>query len=369
MCQKCTDEGVVMDIEHYGLKADPYGRDRPSPVTPPDIADQTTPIIGVNFPGDFPANVIPIRLNSRDVVRELDNVFDRRTPQAVRWLYNTWNAQAEAIKFQEIGNALSTGQVQPEWIEMWRQDYARYVNERLRPEWVAAAEAGRANVQAGILNEFGFMSGSASPVSFPGTWAVDWMDTRGLEFGVLLTDTQRRAASAIITEFGIAQGLGERELARYLRPAIGLTPNQARALGKFRNSLIEAAELSPAAINKKTQAYSAFLTQVRAKRIARTEMTWAYNMGQMDAIREYKLKGWIPDSMVIVKEWFTNPDERTCPWCMALHGRIVGIEETYPGLTKQVPNTFTPPAHPNCRCSINILVVSASSLAGIQRAA
>lgn len=369
MCNECKEKNIVREIEHYGLKADPYGADLVSPIPRPDPTGLPVPQTGPGFPGGLPANVIPIRLNSRDVVKELDNVFSNRTPNAVRFLYNTWNAQTEAIKFQEIGNALKTGKVQPEWIQMWEQDYSRYVVEKLRPDWNAAAEAGRRNIEGGILDEFGFMEGSAAPVDFPGRWAVDWMDTRGVDLAVSLTDVQRRAASTIITEFGVRQGLGERELARYLRPSIGLTPNHARAVGRFRNGLIEAAELTPGQINDKTNAYAFFLRQTRAKMIARTEMVWAYNMGQIDAVREYTANGWIPESLVVVKEWQTSPDERTCPWCLSLDGQIVGIEETYPGMTVKVPNTFAPPAHPNCRCAVNVLVVSQERLAELQQAA
>ncbi len=370
MCQECTNKGMIVeDVGHYGLKADPYGRDIQSPIPRPDLVNAPLPVPGPGFPGTLPPNVIPITLNSRDVVKELDTVFTNRTPRAVRWLYNTWNAEREAIKFQEIGNALTTGKIDPAWIERWREDYSRYVVENLRPDWNAAAEVGRANVEGGILAQFGFMEGSATPVEFPGRWAVDWMDTRGTDLAVLLTDNQRKATSAILTEFGIRQGLGERELARYIRPTIGLTPNHARAVGRFRNSLIEAAELSPGQINDKVNAYSFFLQQTRAKMIARTEMVWAYNMGQIDAVREYTANGWIPDNMLIVKEWFTSPDERTCPWCNALNGVIVGIDGTYPGMTEKVPNTFAPPAHPNCRCAINVLVVTAAQLSELRLAA
>jgi SPP1 gp7 family putative phage head morphogenesis protein len=101
---------------------------------------------------------------------------------------------------------------------------------------------------------------------------------------------------------------------------------------------------------------------VRADRIARTEITRAQTYGDLQA--------WKQSGVVEAKEWRTARDERQCPFCRALDGRIISLGETYfdKGDVQTVegkdkdgnPKTFTqkisyddmpgPPAHVNCRC-------------------
>jgi hypothetical protein len=55
---------------------------------------------------------------------------------------------------------------------------------------------------------------------------------------------------------------------------------------------------------------------------------------------------------VVVKKFSTAGDERVCPFCGPLDGKVVGLEETFPGIGGLVPNTYVPPVHPQCRCTI-----------------
>ncbi len=69
--------------------------------------------------------------------------------------------------------------------------------------------------------------------------------------------------------------------------------------------------------------------QVRAERIARTEVIAAASQGAVDSYKEAGLTE---------SEWYPAMDERLCPLCESLAG-VHALEEQY-----------TPPAHPNCRC-------------------
>jgi SPP1 gp7 family putative phage head morphogenesis protein len=107
--------------------------------------------------------------------------------------------------------------------------------------------------------------------------------------------------------------------------------------------------MSSDAVVNRAQDYAGFLNRRRATRIARTELAGAYNQGTLALMREAQANGAFT---TVYKQWYTAQDERTCDFCGPLHEQVVGIEETYPGLTKRVPNTLTPPAHPNCRCAL-----------------
>lgn len=100
-------------------------------------------------------------------------------------------------------------------------------------------------------------------------------------------------------------------------------------------------------------------TGYRADRIARTETLRATNFATVEA---YKQSG-----VVVAKEWLTAHDERTCPWCGPMDGKIVSLDEDYHKkgdvisginesgttvrLTIGVGNVEAPPLHPNCRCT------------------
>ena len=72
----------------------------------------------------------------------------------------------------------------------------------------------------------------------------------------------------------------------------------------------------------------------RAARIAATEVTRAFSMGNMAA--------WESTDFVTTVEWMTAADELVCPICSDHEGEHFGVEDVdaYP------PNS----SHPNCRC-------------------
>ena len=77
----------------------------------------------------------------------------------------------------------------------------------------------------------------------------------------------------------------------------------------------------------------------RALRIAQTEVTRAWSEGRNMLWRE--------SGLVKRKRWVTMLDERVCPVCGALHGKITTLGSHYPGF----PEIYKPPdPHPGCRC-------------------
>ena len=152
-----------------------------------------------------------------------------------------------------------------------------------------------------------------------------------------------------IRHFGIDEGMGPRELGRYIRPMIGLTEREEIAVEKVRARLIKLGKTNKQVIQQ-TNNYQARLWRLRAERIARTETSFAYNNGSLEQMTQYQERGLINDP--IIKRYHTAEDERVCPWCNALNRQVIGLKETFPGYTKRLPNVFVPPVHPNCRCTI-----------------
>lgn len=169
-----------------------------------------------------------------------------------------------------------------------------------------------------------------------------------------MSDMQREAVKLIIRRYTVDMPLSADELARVLRPVIGLTPKQAAAVARYRENLL-AEGLDPKKVAHQVGNYAGFLHRQRALRIARTELSFAYNYGQFEAIRQAQEQGYFGGE--VVKVWMTADDERTCDFCGPLDGQVIGLEETFPGLTDKLPNIFVPPAHPQCRCTVGYQVL------------
>jgi len=84
----------------------------------------------------------------------------------------------------------------------------------------------------------------------------------------------------------------------------------------------------------------------RAERIAVTETTRVFALG--NDIYAKELQAQYPD-MEVIRQWWTNNDDRVCPICGPLHGKQAKRGETFDGIAN-------PPAHVNCRCWTSVTV-------------
>jgi len=304
---------------------------------------------GPGFPPEYPFYLKPIPFNTRDINAVLQTYLRENQTKIMRVLYSTWNAERGAIKYQELANAVRDGEVAYPTIERFMnrvtRDYAAFVNDTLKPQWANAwAKGGR--VAAGP----GSMIGDSGVELFQTEFARRWMEERGAELAVRLTQTQRQALSTILKHYIAEQPLSAEELARSIRGVIGLTHNEAKAFARARAGWLADPTMSRAQVEHQAGNYWSRLHRRRALRIARTEQAYAYNFGQFDAVRQGQAAG-IFEGYRIRKIWDATMD-RTCAFCAGLHGAQVGLEETFPGGTKTIENTYVPPAHPLCNCVI-----------------
>lgn len=121
-------------------KVDPYGRDRPSKIPRPDVPS-FEPVPSPGLPPEYPFYLKPIPINTRDTLQVLRDYLNAREPKIQRWLYSTWNAEREALKYQEIRNAIRDHEIPLEWILQWQEDYSRFIVEVLDPEWRRAIQS------------------------------------------------------------------------------------------------------------------------------------------------------------------------------------------------------------------------------------
>ena len=100
----------------------------------------------------------------------------------------------------------------------------------------------------------------------------------------------------------------------------------------------------------------AYSDDVRAAAVAKTESFYVANEASREAYRQ--------SGVVETIRWYTAEDERVCPYCGPMHGKIIKVTETFfkKGETVEGADgtTFTtdyraidvPPLHTNCRCFI-----------------
>lgn len=333
--------------------ADPYGRDVVSPLQRPEgSGGEIVPRPGFP-PGGIPSYLRPIPINTRDPRAALNHYLDANRPRVARFLYSTWNNEREQLTFQEIRNAIRDRQVPTDWLDRWREDYSKFVTQTLDKEWRQAIGAGANYMTPGV----GTIGGR--PFAFtPVTNAIEeWISTRGTELAVALNNDQHLAMRSLIRHYTLEDPVGADELGRILRPVIGLTPKQATAVQKFRDTLTEEDELTPSQIEHRVQNYAGRLWRMRGQRIANTELSFAHNFGQRQAIKQAQDSGELTGQ--VVKRWRMNPRSLD-PFCQGLDDKRVGLDETFPGLTAKVPFVYGPPAHPNCQCGLTYELLEAA---------
>ena len=294
-------------------------------------------ISGVPNPGlpkKYPSYLKPIPVNQRDIEAALRAAIDRESPQLIKWLYSTWTAQADAIKYQEIRNALVTGEIDQAWLDSWSRDYAEFINER----WWPVASRTMESAAGLMLNSIDGYPGSLRI----GTEAISaYLRNHAAELIDDLTAQQKLAVRNVLN-WGISSELGPDEMARYLRPFVGLNGPQSTAMLAYRVELEKAGLLSPEQIETKVQDYAVWLNRRRAATIAQTEVSNAFREGQLESMKQLVGPGGWLEGEQIVKTWRTAPG--CCDECRDMGGETVPIDQPYSN------DLMTAGAHPHCYC-------------------
>jgi SPP1 gp7 family putative phage head morphogenesis protein len=316
----------------------------------------------------LPKPTLSMALNGRDPTKDLDTTIDNVQPNLTRNLNSLWRGQAAVITEAGVAESLQSNEIQPEWRNEWAESTQGFVEDDLKARWFFVAALGADNIARGVEKNYPQPINVLRSPSFPSERAIDLMNKRGLSLAKGLSDTQVTASRTVLSE-GIKLGRNPKVVARSLVDSIGLTNRESLAVVNRRAQLTEAAlkarkgkPLTPFMVRRidgRAATYAKRLKRQRAVRIARTEMSWAHNRGQLDAIDAYKEVGWLPANVQVLKEWITTLDERTCPFCAGLDGTILQGDGVYIDTSgNPIP---APPAHPHCRCSIAVIVGSGNA--------
>ena len=287
----------------------------------------------------IPEDHIQKSIESERVLRLLREFLDSNEPSLVRFLVNTWRSQGNAITYKELREAILNGDIDPEWLEDWIQDYSRFVAQQLHPAWLEAMAAASADLERKYPTWF------FNPMA-DGVRA--WTDTRAAEFITSVSNAQAEGLRAVIQRAAVLEDMTVSELARAIRPMIGLTKQDSMAVMNYYETL-RANGVSEKKAHDRAARYAAKKHRERAYTIARTELATAYNAGAHEGTRQAQAAGLLGEC---VKIWCTAGDERVCPFCGSLDGKQIAMDDEFPGASRSWSTKLHPPIHPRCRCGV-----------------
>ena len=165
-----------------------------------------------------------------DALQKLRDFLDEVEPGLVYILVTLWHSQERAITYKMLREAILAGTVTQDMIDQWFQDYTRFVVETLHPAWIEAMEAAAREI-ALQYPEWYFD---------PYTEAIRrWTEERSAAFVTEVTTTQIEAIRAVVQRAAVMNDMSVDQLARAIRPMVGLTHPQAVANLNYYEKLIE----------------------------------------------------------------------------------------------------------------------------------
>lgn len=300
--------------------------------------------------------------NAQEVLDRLEHFLNSGTEEPVRILCGFWKDQGDALTYQELREAVLSGDLTEETYADWSNDYSNLVKERLEGLWESAIIHGSTSqpIMDPISGIFEFNSQT------PGI--REWIRDRGATLVTNSTEAQRQAVQYLLAE-KIQNKYTVDELAQLIRPCVGLTIGQTSAAQKFYDNMVEnlkkehpktKEEKIRAKALDKTSKYAERLHRQRAMTIAMTESAAAYNFGADQGIRQAQ-----GDYLIgkCIKRWSTSGDDNVCTHCDELEGEEVGMEETFfSGNKVDYTEGLFPPLHPRCACAIEYIEVEAPNI-------
>ncbi len=280
---------------------------------------------------------------AQELLARLNSFLDENSPQLTYWLTKIFKEQQNSVTYAELERAAAAGFENE--IRKWQEDYARFVNEKLNPLWRSAINEGAKHFSEKHGNVFYDSD----------RFVKDWLNKHGAEFVTNINAETRQAIKSILA-YGQDNGMSMKEIAKMIRPTIGLNQRQAAANLRYQNKVRENLlknhpRMTQAKAEEKAQAaalkYSSKQHRQRAEMIAHTELSFAYNRGTHESVRQAMSNGLMGRCE---KVWTTAGTNRVCGRCMDLSGTVVGFEDKF--FNSSVTDGQTPPLHPRCRCVI-----------------
>lgn len=265
---------------------------------------------------------------------KLNGFLDKSSPKLATFLRTNWKNQQQAITYKELREAIKRGDFDLKYLQQWQQDYSKFVLKHYYP---LAQQAIQTSTQA-LVSAYG------STFKDPAMGHFDnFIQTKGAQLVREISVTQFGAINTLVRQAALSDTMSVDQLAKAIRPCIGLTQRQAQATQNYYNNLVQQGYTPKQALRMQAT-YAERMHRRRAATIAQTELAFAYNYGQYAMMEEAINNGLILPG--VTKKWYTALDERVCDVCGKIDGQEVPLKENFS------IGVLLPPAHPNCRCTV-----------------
>ena len=294
-----------------------------------------------------------------DVKQTLNGWINYSAPKLGTFLARTWKNQQQAITYKELREAIMNGQLDLSYLNQWRQDYSNFIINAYAP---LAQQAIDNSVKA-ITAQFG-----AGSKILQNSYIDSFIATNGGKLIREVSEAQFKAINVLVRQAAMSEGMDIQELAKAIRPTVGLTQRMTQATFNHYEQAKKTAlkdgytEKEAQEIARKKQAiYAERMHRKRAETIAITEMAYAYNWGQQAYMKQCITDGSIGGCQT---QWSTADDEKVCEECGPMDGVITEIDDDFVvevpdkhGGKKEIHGPAVPPMHPRCRCVCNYINV------------
>lgn len=272
------------------------------------------------------------------ILERLSKFIDKESPRMATFLYHMWGDQQNAITYRELREAIMDGELSIDYLIDWQQDYSQYLVDCYAPL------AHKAIMQAAkdLTREYG--GSFADPMMDA---MDDYISNHGGKLIREISTKQFNAINSLVRQAAMTDTMTVDQLAKSIRPCIGLTDYQVGQVKRFYDQLREQGVPHKKALERQ-MVYAAKKHRERAFLIAQTEMATAYNAATKKVVKDSIEHGIVGNDCK--RCWLTADDERVCKKCNNIDGEIVGMDEPF-------SNGFIdPPAHPACRCAVKYLL-------------
>ena len=294
---------------------------------------------------------------AKELLQRLQDFLNAESEEPVEILYSFWGDQQNAITYKELRELVQNGDLTQEQWQEWQQDYSKLVASKLDQMWQKAMEAGISGQP--IFDKF-----ESFELDMKSPGVVSWIKERGAAFVTASTDEQKKAIQSLLAK-KVVEKYTVDELARIIRPCIGLTKQDSEAVMRQYDALkknlreqhprMKAESIQRKALDA-AQKYAERKHRQRAMTIAQTELAFAYNRGADQGVRQAQEQGLLGKT---IKRWITSGDDSVCSTCEALDGTEIEMDDNFNfgGRLLFVGHKMLPPAHPRCACAVEYVEV------------
>ena len=166
---------------------------------------------------------------AKEILQRLQDFLNAESKEPAEILYSFWGDQQNAITYKELRELVQNGDLTQEQWQEWQQDYSKLVASKLDQMWQKAMEAG-------ISGQPIFDNFESFELDMKSPGVVSWIKERGAAFVTASTDEQKKAIQSLLAK-KVVEKYTVDELARIIRPCIGLTKQDSEAVMRQYDTL------------------------------------------------------------------------------------------------------------------------------------